>query len=57
MAMLFADEIGRQIAVAELRHLRRRHLQIVQSVVPNRTDTILVTSTEYDDAGQAYKTN
>ncbi|NLS93084.1 MAG: hypothetical protein GXX96_13090, partial [Planctomycetaceae bacterium] len=26
------------------------------AVVPSRTDTILVTSTEYNDAGQAYKT-
>lgn len=52
---MYADEIGRQIAVANYGTYGGLTFDRA-TVVPNRTDTILVTSTEYDDAGQAYKT-
>ena len=51
----YHDEIGRQIAVAEYGTYGGAAFSRA-AVVPNRTDTILVTSTDYDDAGQAYKT-
>ena len=52
---MYADEIGRQVAVANYGTYGGATFDRA-AVVPNRTDTILVTSTEYDDAGQAYKT-
>ena len=52
---IYHDEIGRQIAVANYGTYSGATFDRA-SVVPNRTDTILVTSTEYSDAGQAYKT-
>lgn len=51
----YADEVGRQIAVAEYGTYGGATFDRA-AVVPNRTDTILVTSTEFNDAGQAYKT-
>jgi RHS repeat-associated protein len=50
-----SNEIGRQIAVANYGTYDGAIFSRA-AVVPNRTDTILVTSTEYNDAGQAYKT-
>ena len=52
---MYADEIGRQVALASYGTYGGATFSRA-SVVPSRTDTILVTSTEYDDAGQAYKT-
>ena len=52
---MYHDEVGRQIAVAEYGTYGGATFDRA-AVVPNRTDTILVTSTEYNDAGQAYKT-
>ena len=52
---MYHDEIGRQIAVANYGTYGGATFDRA-SVVPSRTDTILVTSTEYNDAGQAYKT-
>ena len=51
----YSDEIGRQIAVAEYGTYGDASFDRA-AVVPNRTDTILVKSTDYNDAGQAYKT-
>ena len=51
----YHDEIGRQVAVADYGTYGGATFSRA-SVVPNRTDTILVSSTEYNDAGQAYKT-
>ena len=52
---MYHDQVGRQIAVADYGTYGGAIFDRA-SVVPNRTDTILVTSTEYNDAGQAYKT-
>ena len=52
---IYHDQIGRQIAVANYGTYGGATFDRA-SIVPNRTDTILVTSTEYNDAGQAYKT-
>ena len=52
---MYHDEIGRQVAVAAYGTYGGATFDRA-AVVPNRTDTILVTSTEYNDAGQAYKT-
>ena len=52
---MYHDQIGRQIAAANYGTYGGATFDRA-SVVPNRTDTILVTSTEYNDAGQAYKT-
>ena len=52
---MYHDEIGRQVAVANYGTYGGATFSRA-SVVPNRTDTILVSSTEYNDAGQAYKT-
>ena len=52
---MYHDEIGRQIAVANYGTYGGATFDRA-GVVPSRTDTILVTSTEYNDAGQAYKT-
>jgi RHS repeat-associated protein len=54
-AAMYHDEIGRQIAVANYGTYGGATFSRA-SVVPTRTDTILVTSTDYNDAGQAYKT-
>ncbi len=51
----YSDEIGRQMAVAEYGTYGGATFDRA-AVVPSRTDTILVTSLEYNDAGQAYKT-
>ena len=51
----YSDQVGRQIAVANYGTYGGATFDRT-SVVPNRTDTILVTSTDYNDAGQAYKT-
>ena len=52
---MYHDQVGRQIAVANYGTYGGTTFDRA-SVVPNRTDTILVTSTDYNDAGQAYKT-
>ena len=52
---MYHDQVGRQIAVANYGTYGGATFDRA-SVVPNRTDTILVTSTDYNDAGQAYKT-
>ena len=52
---MYHDQVGRQIAVANYGTYGGATFDRA-SIVPNRTDTILVTSTEYNDAGQAYKT-
>ena len=52
---MYHDEIGRQIAVANYGTYGGATFDRA-GVVPTRTDTILVTSTDYNDAGQAYKT-
>jgi RHS repeat-associated protein len=54
-AAMYHDEVGRQIAVANYGTYGGATFSRA-SVVPNRTDTILVTSTDYNVAGQAYKT-
>ena len=51
----YSDEIGRQIAMAEYGTYGGTTFDRA-AIVPTRTDTILVNSTEYDDAGNAYKT-
>ena len=52
---MYHDEIGRQIAVANYGTYGGATFSRA-SGVPTRTDTILVTSTEFNDVGQAYKT-
>ena len=52
---MYHDEIGRQVAVANYGTYGGATFSRA-SVVPSRTDTILVTSTDYNAAGQAYKT-
>ena len=52
---MYHDEIGRQIAVANYGTYGGATFDRA-GVLPSRTDTILVTSTEYNNAGQAYKT-
>ena len=54
-AAMYYDEIGRQVATANYGTYGGATFSRA-AIVPTRTDTILVTSTEYDDAGQAYKT-
>ena len=52
---MYHDQIGRQIAVAN--YGTNGGTSVTRSsTVPTRSDTILVTSTEYNDGGQAYKT-
>ena len=51
----YSDEIGRRIAVAEYGTYGGATFDRA-AIVPTRTDTILVNSTEYDDAHNAYKT-
>ena len=51
----YSDELGRQIAVAEYGTYGGATFDRA-AIVPNRADTILVTSTEYDQAGNACKT-
>ena len=51
----YHDEVGRQIAVAEYGTYGGAAFDRA-AVVPNRTDTILVTSMGYDNAGNVYKT-
>ncbi len=48
------DPLGRQISAAEYGALSTAPTR--PSTIPTRSDTILVTSTEYDDAGFAYST-
>jgi YD repeat-containing protein len=52
---MYHDEIGRQVAVANYGTYGGATFSRA-AVVPTRTDTILVTSTDYNDAGQAYRT-
>ena len=51
----WCDEIGRQTAVAHY-GTHGDAVLVRPSSVPARSDSVLVTTTEYDSAGQAYKT-